>query len=101
MFITEYSKRPVGCEKLSLHQYFLSVQYNGKKPKKGKKYHIPNFILFSWTPKLLVTEAYTRHILQVQTPLILLDQVLEENCQRKIDTIVLHTDTIEASNITK
>ena len=67
-FITEYSKRPVECEHLSLYQYFLFMKNDGKLPMKGKKYIIPNFIGYSGAPCFPISESYARHTIIVYTP---------------------------------
>lgn len=67
-FVTEYSKRPMECEALSLYDYFLFKKNDGPRGKEGRKYIIPNMLGYSGLPRYPVTEAYARHTILVYTP---------------------------------
>ncbi len=72
-FIDRYAQRPLEFEAMSLFHYFLKAKNTDyvrpkTKPKKKRKYIIPNFVGVNGTPKFPVTDAYARHSLIVYKP---------------------------------
>ena len=67
-FITTYANRPSSLTEMNLYDFFLFEKNHGERKRSSGKYIIPNFYVFSGTPRFPVTESYARHSLIVYKP---------------------------------